>query len=88
MPKDIFNFSAGPALIPQSVIEKIHSGLDDFHRGLSIVEVSHRSHAFKEYAKSSELSLRNLCASRVDSVHVEFSQSIPEYNKTLGVVMN
>ena len=60
MPKDIFNFSAGPALIPQSVIEKIHSGLDDFHRGLSIVEVSHRSHAFKEYAKSSELSLRNL----------------------------
>tara|TARA_Y100001970_G_scaffold289971_1_gene421988 strand:+ start:2462 stop:3538 length:1077 start_codon:yes stop_codon:yes gene_type:complete len=60
MPQDIFNFSAGPALIPKSVIEKIHIGLDDFHRGMSIVEVSHRSHAFKEFAKSSESSLRNL----------------------------
>ena len=30
MPKDIFNFSAGPALIPQSVIEKIHSAQNDF----------------------------------------------------------
>ena len=60
MPRDIFNFSAGPALIPDSVIEKIHLGLDDFHRGMSIVEVSHRSQAFKEYAYYSELSLRNL----------------------------
>ncbi len=60
MPKDIFNFSAGPALIPESVIEKIHLGLDDFHCGMSIVEVSHRSHAFKEFAKSSESSLRDL----------------------------
>ncbi len=60
MSMDIFNFSAGPALIPKTVIEKIHLGLDDFYRGMSIVEVSHRSHAFKEYAEYSESSLRNL----------------------------
>jgi len=60
MSKDIFNFSAGPALIPDSVIRKIHLGLDDFDRGMSITEVSHRSNAFKEFAQSSESSLRNL----------------------------
>ena len=60
MSKDIFNFSAGPALIPDSVIDKIHLGLDDFDRGMSITEVSHRSNAFKDFAQSSESSLRNL----------------------------
>ena len=44
---------------------------------------------FKQSAKdiliTSQLSLRNICASRVDSVHVELSQSIPEYNNILGV---
>ena len=60
MSKNIFNFSAGPALIPNSVIEKIHHGLDDFDRGMSVIEVSHRSQAFKEYAHSSESSLRQL----------------------------
>ena len=60
MSKDIFNFSAGPAVIPDSVIAKINLGLHDFDRGMSIIEVSHRSHAFKEFAKSSESSLRNL----------------------------
>jgi len=60
MSKDIFNFSAGPALIPDSVIDKIHLGLDDFDRGMSITEVSHRSNAFKEFAQSSESSFRNL----------------------------
>lgn len=60
MSKNIFNFSAGPALIPDSVIDKIHKGLDDFDREMSIVEISHRSEAFKNFAISSESSLRNL----------------------------
>ena len=60
MSNDIFNFSAGPAVIPKTVLEKIHDGLDDFDRGMSITEVSHRSEAFKNYAQSSEDSLRSL----------------------------
>ena len=60
MSNDIFNFSAGPAVIPKTVLEKIHNGLDDFDRGMSITEVSHRSEAFKSYAESSEDSLRSL----------------------------
>ena len=60
MSKNIFNFSAGPALIPDSVIDKIHIGLDDFDREMSIVEISHRSEASKDFAISSESSLRNL----------------------------
>jgi len=60
MSNDIFNFSAGPAVIPKTVLEKIHDGLDDFDRGMSITAVSHRSEAFRNYAQSSEDSLRNL----------------------------
>ena len=60
MSNDIYNFSAGPALLPKVVLEKAHDGLDDFDQGMSIVEVSHRSEAFKEYAQTSENSLRSL----------------------------
>ena len=60
MPNQIFNFSAGPALIPDSVTDKIKLGLEDFDRGMSIVEISHRSKAFKEFAESSKLSLKEL----------------------------
>lgn len=60
MSNDIYNFSAGPALIPKAVLEKAHDGLDHFDRGMSIVEVSHRSEAFKDYAQTSEDSLRSL----------------------------
>ena len=38
------NFSAGPAVLPLSVIEQLAAALPDFHdSGLGLMELSHRS---------------------------------------------
>lgn len=43
----VYNFNAGPAILPQSVLERIQAELPDYHGiGMSILEISHRS---KEY---------------------------------------
>lgn len=60
MPQNIFNFSAGPAALPQSIIEQLPSKIIDFDRGMSILEISHRSKKFKAYAEKSESSLRRI----------------------------
>ena len=60
MPQNIFNFSAGPAALPQSVIDELPSKIIDFDRGMSILEISHRSKKFKEYAERCELTLRRI----------------------------
>lgn len=49
MTKRIYNFNAGPAALPQIVLEEIQSKLLDFDgSGMSITEVSHRSKWFDE----------------------------------------
>ena len=60
MPINVYNFSAGPATLPKSVIEQITDRLDNFTEGMSIMEISHRSIAFKDFASESESNLRSL----------------------------
>ena len=57
---NIYNFGAGPATLPKTVIEKITAQLDNFTDGMSIMEISHRSKAFKDFASHSEKNLRSL----------------------------
>ena len=52
MSKNIYNFSAGPAALPLEVIDTIKSEINDFDQGMSVMEVSHRSSAFKKYAQA------------------------------------
>lgn len=40
------NFSAGPCILPQEVIQKAAEALIDFDNGLSLIEISHRSKSF------------------------------------------
>ncbi|WP_412985204.1 3-phosphoserine/phosphohydroxythreonine transaminase [Pontimicrobium sp. IMCC45349] len=40
------NFSAGPCVLPQEVLQKSAQAVLDFDNGLSLVEISHRSKAF------------------------------------------
>ena len=48
-PKRIYNFNAGPAALPQSVLEEIQNEFLDFKgSGMSITEVSHRSKWFED----------------------------------------
>ena len=44
----IYNFSAGPSILPQSTIENTAEAVKNFNGiGLSILEISHRSKEFQ-----------------------------------------
>ncbi|RED45376.1 phosphoserine aminotransferase [Winogradskyella eximia] len=57
------NFSAGPSVLPKSVMEKASEAVLNFDNGLSILEISHRSKSFvdvMENARSLALELLGL----------------------------
>jgi phosphoserine aminotransferase len=57
----IFNFSAGPATLPLEVLEQARSELLDWSgRGVSVMEISHRSKAFIRVAEQAEADVREL----------------------------
>lgn len=59
--RNIFNFSAGPAMLPEEVLLKAQSELLDWHgSGMSIMELSHRGSEFKQVAEQAEADLRDL----------------------------
>jgi phosphoserine aminotransferase len=59
--KRIYNFNAGPAALPQVVLEQIQSAFLDFNgSGMSITEVSHRSKWFDEVINDAVLRTKRL----------------------------
>ena len=57
----VFNFSAGPAALPESVLARARDELLDWHgHGLSIMEMSHRSPEFEGVAAKAQRDLRAL----------------------------
>ena len=57
----IFNFSAGPAVLPVSVLEKAQSELVALPGvGMSILEISHRSKVFEDVLARAEADIRQL----------------------------
>jgi len=57
----IFNFSAGPAVMPEEVLVQASAELLDWHgAGMSVMEMSHRSKEFIGIAASAEADLRTL----------------------------
>ncbi len=58
---DIFNFSAGPAMLPVEVMKQAQAEFCNWHNfGSSIMEMSHRSPQYIEVAKEAEQDLRDL----------------------------
>ena len=56
-----FNFSAGPAMMPESVLEEIRDEMLNYcGSGMSVMEMSHRSSSFMNIAKEAEQDLRDL----------------------------
>ncbi len=56
-----YNFSAGPAMLPRQVLEKIQQELLDYGNSkASVMEISHRGIDFMELAQRSEKDLREL----------------------------
>jgi phosphoserine aminotransferase len=59
--KRVFNFSPGPAMLPEPVLRRAQAELLDWQgSGMSVMEVSHRGTDFIELAARSERSLRKL----------------------------
>jgi len=59
--KRVFNFSPGPAMLPEPVLRKAQAELLDWQgSGMSVMEVSHRGTDFVEFAARSERALREL----------------------------
>jgi phosphoserine aminotransferase len=59
----VFNFSAGPAVLPESVLQRAASEMLDWHgSGMSVMEMSHRGKEFISIADKAEADLRTLLA--------------------------
>jgi phosphoserine aminotransferase len=70
----IFNFSAGPAALPQSVLEQAQTEMLDFQgSGMSVMEMSHRGKEFVAIAAQAEADFRELLGVS-DDYHVLFLQ--------------
>jgi len=60
---DIYNFSAGPAMLPRAVMAQAREELQDWHgSGMSVMEMSHRSKDYMGIAARAEADLRTLLA--------------------------
>lgn len=57
----VYNFSAGPSVLPEVVLQKAASEIFDYEgTGISVMEMSHRSKEFKEIITDAEKNLRTL----------------------------
>ncbi|ANX00505.1 3-phosphoserine/phosphohydroxythreonine aminotransferase [Thermoclostridium stercorarium subsp. leptospartum DSM 9219] len=57
----VYNFSAGPATLPEEVLQRAREEMLDWHgSGMSVMEMSHRSKWFEEIIKQAEADLREL----------------------------
>jgi phosphoserine aminotransferase len=62
MPR-VYNFSAGPSMLPEAVLEKAQAEMLDWKStGMSVMEMSHRSKAYVAIAEKAEADLRELLA--------------------------
>jgi phosphoserine aminotransferase len=63
----IYNFSAGPAVLPAAVLEQARDELLDWHgSGMSVMEMSHRSKEYLSIAEQAEADLRELLSIPAD----------------------
>ena len=57
----IFNFSAGPAILPESVLEIVRDNILNYENsGMGVMELSHRGSHFKSIIETAEDNLRKL----------------------------
>ncbi len=57
----VYNFSAGPAVLPEEVLREAADEMLDYRgTGMSVMEMSHRSAAFQEIIDTAEKDLREL----------------------------
>ena len=56
-----YNFSAGPAMMPEEVLEEIAAEMMNYRgSGMCVMEMSHRSKVFQQIRDEAEADLRQL----------------------------
>ena len=56
-----YNFSAGPAVLPEAVLRQAAAEMLDWHgSGMSVMEMSHRGKQFEQICDEAESDLREL----------------------------
>ena len=59
----VYNFSAGPAVLPEEVLQEAADEMMDYRGcGMSVMEMSHRSKMYDDIIKKAESDLRKLLA--------------------------
>jgi phosphoserine aminotransferase len=59
----VYNFSPGPSMLPDPVLERAQAELREWHStGVSVMEMSHRGKDFIGIAEKAEADLRELLA--------------------------
>ena len=57
----VYNFSAGPAVLPEEVLQEAAAEMLDYQgSGMSVMEMSHRSKVYDTIIKEAEADLREL----------------------------
>ncbi len=57
----VYNFSAGPAVLPEEVLQEAAAEMMDYRGcGMSVMEMSHRSKMFQQIIDDAEQDLRDL----------------------------
>lgn len=58
---NVYNFNAGPAMLPPAVLEQVQAELRDYRgKGMSVMEMSHRSKEFEAINASAEAAFKRL----------------------------
>ncbi len=57
----VYNFSAGPSMLPLTVLERVKAGITDYNgTGMSVMEMSHRSKPYEAINNEAEALMREL----------------------------
>lgn len=63
----VYNFSAGPAILPEEVLKEAQNEMLDYKgSGMSVMEMSHRSTVFQNILEDAENDLRELLKDLAD----------------------
>ena len=80
----VYNFSAGPAVLPEEVLREAADEMLDYKgTGMSVMEMSHRSKAYDAIIKEAEKDIREIM-NIPDNYKVLFLQKKDRRNKSPG----
>ena len=80
----VYNFSAGPAVLPEEVLKEAADEMLDYKgTGMSVMEMSHRSKAFDDIIKEAEKDIRDLMGIP-DNYKVLFQEGSLHNHRSVG----